>query len=61
MEGEGVKVAKRYANPIGSPVRGDTQHSSLSPITLPSNFVSDDSDRKDSDDDPDVISLPGDE
>lgn len=61
MEGEGVKVARRYANPIGSPVRGDTQHSSLSPITLPSDFTSDDSDRKDSDDDPDVISLPGDE
>ena len=35
--------------------------SSLLPITLPSDFTSDDSDRKDSDDDSDVVSLIGNE
>ena len=61
MEVEGMNVARHSANPIDSPVRGDTQHSSLLPITLPSDFTSDDSDRKDSDDDSDVVSLIGNE
>ena len=59
-EGKGVEVARRSANPIGSPKRGDTDHASLSPITLPLNFDSANSDSNDSDDDSDVISLLGD-
>lgn len=59
-EGKGVEVARRSANPIGSPKRGDTDHASLSPITLPSDFYSAGSDSNDFDDDSDVISLLGD-